>query len=314
MWGQNYLGDSMLAGFWEKAFQKYHSGVTFEYHLDTAFVAMAGLVTKQADMAPCRKFTFSDTEGFERIFNFHPTEITFATGSLNVPGWNNAYCIFVNEANPLAKITFRQLDGVFGARRDGGWIGTEWHPEFARGPEGNIRTWDKLGLTGQWAGKPIHVYGLNFRYNQSAIMSNILLKGSDKWNEDLRTYANFARADGTMAIAAAELMKDLAKDPQGIAYSGFQNLIRGTKLLAVAKEDASPAVLPSLETVQDRTYPLADEVYFYLARAPGAPLDPKLKEYLRFVLSREGQEFVQRDGKYLPMTAEMVREQLRKLE
>ncbi|MDD3180504.1 MAG: hypothetical protein PHQ04_09155 [Opitutaceae bacterium] len=314
MWGQNYLADGFLAGYWEEEFRKYHPGVTFDYHLYTAFVAMSGLVTGQADLAPCRKFTFSDTEGFERIFNFHPTEITFATGSLNVPGWNNCYCIFVHQTNPLTQLNFKQLDGVFGARRDGGWIGTEWHPEFARGPEGNIRTWGQLGLTGEWAGRAIHPYGLNLRYNQSTIMSHMFLKGSDKWNEDLRTYANFARSDGTMALAATELMKDLAKDPHGIAYSGFHNLIPGTKYLAIAREEGGPAVLPSLETLQDRTYPLADEVYFYLARAPGAPLDHKLKEYLRYVLSREGQDAVQRDGKYLPMTAKMVREQLRKLE
>jgi phosphate transport system substrate-binding protein len=314
MWGQNYLGDGFLAHDWEEAFRKIHPGVTFEYHLLTAFVAMSGLVSGQADLAPCRKFTFSDTEGFERVFNFHPTEITFATGSLNVPGWNNCYCIFLNAANPLAKLSLRQLDGIFGSRRDGGWIGTEWHPEFARGPEGNLRTWGQLGLTGEWADRPIHVYGLNLRYNQSNIMSDLILKGSDKWNEELRTYANFARPDGSMAIAAAELMKDLAKDPDGIAYSGLQNLRAGTKVIAVSRDDDGAAVLPSLETLQDRSYPLTDEVYFYLAHAPGTPLDPKLKEYLRFVLSREGQEAVERDGKYLPLTAGIVREQLKKLE
>ncbi|MFI5338033.1 MAG: PstS family phosphate ABC transporter substrate-binding protein, partial [Opitutales bacterium] len=252
MWGQNYLGDSNLAGYLEEGFRKYHPGVTFDYHLLTAFVAMSGLVTGQADLAPCRKFTFSDTEGFERVFNFHPTEITFATGSLNVPGWNNAYCIFVHADNPLAQLTLEQLDGIFGARRDGGWVGTEWHPEFARGPEKNLRTWGQLGLKGEWADQPIHVYGLNARYNQSTIMSNLVLRGSDKWNEDLRTYANFARPDGSMAIAAAELMKDLAKDKYGIAYSGYQNLRPGTKLLALARAAGAPAVLPTLGTVQDR--------------------------------------------------------------
>jgi len=91
-------------------------------------------------------------------------------------------------------------------------------------------------------------------------------------------------------------------------------LVPGTKAIAVAKEDDGTGVLPNLETVQNRSYPLADEVYFYLARPPGVPLDPKLKEYLRFVLSRERQDAVQRDGKYLPLTAEIVRDQLRKLD
>jgi len=67
--------------------------------------------------------------------------------------------------------------------------------------------------------------------------------------------------------------------------------------------------MPTLETVQARTYPLTREVYYYAVRKPGEQMNPLVEEYLRFVLSREGQEAVQRDGKYLPMTAEFVREQ-----
>jgi phosphate transport system substrate-binding protein len=70
----------------------------------------------------------------------------------------------------------------------------------------------------------------------------------------------------------------------------------------------------TIDNVQNRTYPLADEVYIYLNREPGHPVDPKLKEYLRYILSREGQEAIMRDGKYLPLTADQVREQLRKLD
>jgi phosphate transport system substrate-binding protein len=70
----------------------------------------------------------------------------------------------------------------------------------------------------------------------------------------------------------------------------------------------------NLQSLRSRAYPLYDEVYFYIDRAPGRPLDPKIREYLRYILSREGQDAVQRDGKYLPLTAEVVREQLKKLD
>jgi phosphate transport system substrate-binding protein len=69
-----------------------------------------------------------------------------------------------------------------------------------------------------------------------------------------------------------------------------------------------------MDNVQNRTYPLLLEVYYYLDRKPGQPVDPKLKEFLRYALSRDGQEAIERDGKYLPLTAEAVREQLKKLE
>jgi len=86
------------------------------------------------------------------------------------------------------------------------------------------------------------------------------------------------------------------------------------KTVALATSRESPFVSPTLDTVQDRSYPLTREVYYYTNRAVGKPIDPLVKEYLRFVLSREGQEAVERDGKYLPLTAAVVREQLARLD
>jgi phosphate transport system substrate-binding protein len=109
-------------------------------------------------------------------------------------------------------------------------------------------------------------------------------------------------------------MLDLSKDPYGIGYSGAMFLTPQTKMLAVAEKPGAPFVPLTIEHVQNRTYPMLLEVYFYLDRVPGQPVDPKLKEFLRFVLSRQGQEAIARDGKYLPLTREAVEEQLKKLE
>jgi phosphate transport system substrate-binding protein len=72
--------------------------------------------------------------------------------------------------------------------------------------------------------------------------------------------------------------------------------------------------MPTLKSAQDGTYPLHDEVFFYVNREPGKPVDPKVREFIRYVLSREGQGEVARDGKYLPLPAAVAREQLKKLE
>jgi phosphate transport system substrate-binding protein len=109
-------------------------------------------------------------------------------------------------------------------------------------------------------------------------------------------------------------MIDLANDPFGIGYSGVMFLNPGTKTLAIAERNGAPAVPLTIETVQNRTYPMLLEVYYYLDREPGKPVDPKLKEFLRFALSREGQEAIAKDGKYLPLTKAAVDEQLKKLE
>jgi len=314
MWGLNYLSDGLLAKYWEEGFRKYQPGVTFDLHLYTALTAFGGLDTGLADLAPCRKVTFDDLEGFERMFNHDPLEITMVTGSYDIPGWANALGIFVNHRNPIDRLTFRQLDGILGTERTGGYHGTTWHPEVARGRDENIRTWGQAGLTGEWADKPINVYGLNLRYHQQIQIEERVFHGGDKWNERLREYANYAKPDGTMALAAHELMEDLGNDPYGIAYSGMQNKSPKTKVLALAEKDGGPYVELTIENVRNRTYPLLGEEYWYLNRKPGQPVDPKLKEFLRYTLSREGQAEVMRDGKFLPLTADLVREQLRKLE
>ena len=228
-------------------------------------------------------------------------------------GWQPAFGIVVSKDNPLTKITMKQLDGIFGSERTGGWIGTSWHPEFARGPEGNIRTWGQLGLTGEWADKPITPYGLNERYHQATEISDRILKGSDKWNERLRVYANYVTADGKLSRS---LNDDLIKDKYGIAYVAAptkKSLPPELKVLELAVDDSGPYYKYSYETLRTRRYPLYDEVYAYADQKPGQPLDPKVREYLRFIVSREGQAEVMRDGKYLPLTAELSKAELEKL-
>lgn len=313
-WGSNYFQDSNLNNYWEAAFHKYQPEIKFDYHMRTALEAAPALATGVADLAACRLFTFTDEELFERAFNHEPLRILIATGSYDVPGWSPALVIVVNKDNPLAKLTMQQLDGIFGAARTGGYQGTTWHPEAGRLASENIRTWGQLGLTGKWKNAPIHVYGLNLEYGMARDFQQMVFHGGDKWSESLKEYANYAGPDGTLKIAAEQLMIDLANDPFGIGYSGVMFLNSGTKTLAIAERQGTPAVPLTIETVQNRTYPMLLEVYYYLDREPGKPVDPKLKEFLRFALSREGQEAIAKDGKYLPLTRAAVHQQLKKLE
>jgi phosphate transport system substrate-binding protein len=211
-----------------------------------------------------------------------------------------------------------QLDGVFGAERAGGWEGTSWRPNWARGPEKNIRTWGQLGLTGEWADKPINVYGLTLRYHQATEISDRVLKASDKWNEHLKIYANFVSKAGKLERGMNE---DLAADKYGIGIvaAPTTNLTGGAsqptqKVLAVAAKDGGPYIPYTLDTLQNRTYPLYDRIFAYTDREQGKPMNPAVLEFLRFVLSQEGQAEVMRDGKYLPLNADVAGAQLKKLE
>lgn len=324
LWGSNYIVDGNLGEYWEKAFQKFHPEAKFEYNMLTTRAAVPSLVFGVADLGIGRKIKTEELQLYQRYKNRDPLEVVIATGSYNVTGWNPAFGVVVHKDNPLTKITLEQLDGIFGAERLGGWVGTDWHPEVARGPEKNIRKWGQLGLGGEWADKEIIPYGLNQRYSQATWFSDRILGGSDKWNEKLRIYANYASADASgegssMGFGRLKrgLNEDLKRDRYGIAYVASPvgaNLPAGLKLLEVAETSAGPYYAYTIDNLRSRRYPLSDEIYAYVDAESGRALDPKVREYLRFILSREGQEAVMRDGKYLPLTAEIARRELKKLD
>lgn len=324
LWGSNYIVDGNVGAYWEEAFRKFHPNATFSYHMLTTRAAVPSLVFGVSDLGMGRKITTEELQLYQRYKNHDPLEITIATGSYNVTGWQPAFGIVVSKDNPLTQITLEQLDGVFGAERLGGWIGTDWHPEFARGPEKNLRTWGQLGLTGAWADREIIPYGLNQRYHQAVEISDWILKGSDKWNEKLRIYANFVGSAKTAAGSSEGFGKlqrglndDLVKDKYGIAYISAPvgaNLPKELKVLKLARTSAGPYYDYTMDNIRERKYPMYDEIYAYADGADARSLPPQVREYLRFIVSQEGQACVARDGKYLPLTAAVCREMLSKLD
>jgi phosphate transport system substrate-binding protein len=322
--GSNYVTDGNLGDYWEQAFRKFHPDAKVEYNMLTTRTAAPSLVFGAADLGISRKLKLDELQLYQRWANRDPLEIVIATGSYNVTGWNPAFGIVVHKDNPLTKITFEQLDGIFGAERLGGWSGTDWHPEVARGPEKNLRKWGQLGLGGEWADKEIVPYGLNLRYTQASTFSDRVLGGSDKWNEKLRIYANYASAEpggegSNMGFGRLKrgLNEDLVKDRYGIAYVGSPvgpNLPPQLKLLEVAEAPNGPYYAYTIDNLRSRRYPLYDEMFAYAVVDANGRTDAKVREFLRFVLSREGQNEVMRDGKYLPLTAEVVRAELKKLD
>ena len=318
IWGSNYITDGNVGRYWEEAFRKHHPDVKFDWQMKTTSAAVPSLVFGVSDLGIGRKVTFQEQQLFERYKNRTQLEIDIATGSYDVPGWQPAFGVVVHKDNPLAKITMKQLDGIFGAERAGGWDGTSWRPQWARGAQENIRTWGQLGLGGEWADKPINVYGLTLRYHQATEISDRILKASDKWNEKLKIYANFVSKAGTLDRG---LNEDLSEDRYGIGILAAPTTsLRGVgslptlKVLPLAVDERSPYVPYALETLQDRTYPLFDHIFAYFDREPGKPMNPAVYELVKFIVSREGQEAVMRDAKYLPLNAGVANEQLKKLE
>src|SRR5262249_15987663 len=119
--------------------------------------------------------------------------------------------------------------------------------------------------------------------------------------------------NGKRYVQADQITDALARDKYGIAFNRYRGERPAIRRLAVAANAKGPFVEHTLETVQNRTYPLYQEPFLYTTVKRGKEMDPHVKEFLLFVLSQEGQAEVMRDGKYLPLTAEVVREQRKKL-
>jgi phosphate transport system substrate-binding protein len=312
MWGSNYIEDSNLGKYWEDGFRKYQPGARISFHMKTALAAVPAILFGVADIGVGHKITFAEQLLYERYENRDPLTISVATGSYDVTGWQPGYGILVSKDNPMTCVTMQQLDGVFGSQRLGGWSGTSWHPEYARGPQQNIRTWRQLGLAGAWADRSIDPYGLNLRYHQTEEMSDLILEGSDKWNGALRIYANYVSKNGRLA---RDLKGDLAKDPYGIGWVAAPTYHRPPqlKVLAIARHPGGRCIPYTMDTIHDRTYPLYSQVYMFANRRETGAIDPLVREFLRYVVSRQGQQAVERDGKYLPLTSKVAWRQWREL-
>jgi phosphate transport system substrate-binding protein len=302
-----------LVRLWERGFLKHQPVVRYgDYFVPTPF---SGLCAGTAEIGVSGHTAWrSDLKAFEGVFGYDPFEIMFATGGFDLRKGNTPGAIvFVNKDNPISGLTLKQLDGIFGAERSGGWRGAQWSSEPARSARENLRTWGQLGLTGEWADKPIALYGIDATLsNWSELIQRVVFHGGDKWNPAIQELVR----GGVEIPADAQIVAAVAHDRYAIGF----NLMRvveqnpGVKALALAAADSGPFIPPTNDSFYRRTYPLDNAVYLYLNRPPGKPLEPRLKEFLTYILSREGQQDIVDDGMYLPLTAEAARAEREKLQ
>jgi phosphate transport system substrate-binding protein len=290
-----------LVALWEKGFQKFHPGVTFDYQMHGTSSGIPALFTGLGDIAILGEEILPESAAaFEKVKHYPPLGIEIVTGSLDIRNFDYAQQFFVHKDNPLTKMTLAQLDAIFGA-------------EHRRGLQ-NIRTWGQLGLTGEWADKAITPHGWAIDDSFGAYLQQYVLEGSHQWNCALHEYIHIYQPDGAVYDHGQQILDALAKDRYGIAVSNIRYAGPNVKPLALAWRPEGPYVHSSKQTLVDHTYPLARTIPAVVDRPPGMPIEPKVKEFLRYLLSREGQEAVNEDGRYLPLSPELVAEQLRKME
>ena len=303
LWGHgspkhDFMGRLMNA--WIVGFAKYQPDVKFENHMYGTASAIGALYTGAGDIAILgEEISPAAVMAFEREKHYPPTGIQIATGSLDVNFFDYAHMIFVQRDNPIKGLTLAQLDGIFGA-------------EHRRGSR-NIRTWGELGLTGEWANRRIQPYGWQVDVDFALFFREAVLENSHRWNTDLKEFVHVLRPDGSQYDHGQQILDALARDLAGIAISNVRYANPAVRALPLARREGEPCYAPTRANLITQTYPLVRIIPAFIDVPPGRPVDPKVREFLRYILSREGQQALAHDSDYLPLGADAVRRQLEKL-
>lgn len=300
IWGDENM--STVIGRWEEGFKKNHPDINFETRLIGTAAAIPALYTGLADLAVMgRESNVTEDNGFLHVLYYAPLRLDLMTGSLDVPGKSYALAIFVHKDNPISRMTMAQLEAIYGC-------------EHRRSPE-NVRTWGQLGLTGEWKDKPIHLYAYDAETGTGQFFLHEALADSRKMNWDhLKEFRDIKHSDGSIRESGQQILDALREDRFGLAVSGARYATPAVRPVALAMQDGGPYYLATKENLIARKYPLTRLTYAFVNRPPGRPTDLKVKEFLRYVFSREGLEDVLRDGGYLPLSEAAIAEQLQKLD
>lgn len=272
--------DSMegLVDLWVEAYKSYQKQVSIQVVSHGSATAAAALIEGTADLGPMsRPMKTGELDEFKSKYGFEPTLVRTAIAGV---------ALYVSKDNPIQKVSFRDLDAIFSAT-------------LKRGAPQNIRTWGELGVKGSLASELVMPIGLeNNTYPNDYFRQQVLLQGE------------FVPSMVYTASTSA-LMEAMAVNKNAIGYGEVKEGLDQGKILAVSKEADEVAFLPSQENLVTGDYPLGRYLNVYVVRYPHQPLDQATQDFLRFVLSRQGQELVVKQG-LVPLPLQVVQEELAK--
>jgi phosphate transport system substrate-binding protein len=225
-----------------------------------------------------RTMRATEIDQFEAKYGYKPTQLRTSYDAL---------AVYVNKDNPLDKLTLAQVDAAFSKTR-------------RRGYKQNVTTWGQLGLTGDWANRPISLYGRNSASGTYGFFKEHALKNGD-YKDEVKEQPG-----------SASVVQGVSVDRYAMGYSGIGYATAGVRAVPIAEKQGGKCEEASAENAYSGAYPLARFLYVYVNRAPGRGLDPLTREFARLILSKEGQEVVVKDG-YFPIPASIAKEELNKI-
>jgi len=269
-----------LMTLWAEAFLKMYPNVKVQVEGKGSSTAPPALIAGTSQFGPMsRAMRATEVDQFESKYGYKPTQLRTSYDAL---------AVYVNKDNPLEKLTMAQVDAIFSKSR-------------RRGFKQNITTWGQLGLTGDWANRPISLYGRNSASGTYGFFKEHAL-GNGDYKDQVKEQPG-----------SASVVQGVTEDRFGIGYSGIGYKTSGVKVVALAEKEGGAFSDGNYEDVKTNKYPLNRFLFLYINRAPGKALDPVVKEFCKLIFSKEGQEVVLKDG-YLPLPADIVKQELAKIE
>ncbi len=286
--------DEIVLG-WAKLYRKQYRAISVTLDLRASGAGAPGLVSGKGDLAPVAREMFpAETKSFVDKFGYAPTPIRVATGSVGSLGKTAATTILVDKNNPIDCLSLPQLDAIYSKTRKLGYQ--------------EVKTWGDLGAKGEWSSRPVHLYGLKPVNGIEQYFKMVAMDGGEY--KDGITFASSKGLTHAFTVAA----QDMAKRPGGLTYAMLANVTPNVKVLKVAGKQGGPCYEATVQNVYEHKYPFSRYVYLFVNKAPGKPLEPKVKEFLRLVLSKEGQQAVAEERVFIPLMPQVVREELTKLD
>ena len=263
-----------LMTLWAEGFQKLYPNVKIQIEGKGSATAPPALTEGTAQLGPMsRKMKPEEEDAFEKKHGYRPTQISVAIDCL---------AVYVSRDNPVKGFTLAQLDSIFSKTRKSGFA--------------NVETWGQVGLSGDWDKLPMSIYGRNSASGTYGFFKEHAL-GKGDYKDSVK------EQPGSAAVVNA-----VANDRAGVGYSGIGYKTSEVRAVPLAKDHTSPLSAPSFDNAIDGSYPLGRSLYVYVAKKPGEPLSALVQEFVKYVLSQEGQEVVIKDG-YGPLPVGMLQKQ-----
>ena len=274
--GSDTLANMMT--FWAEEFKRTYPNVNVQIQAAGSSTAPPALTEATSNLGPMsRKMKSREIEAFEKRYGYKPTAVRVAIDAL---------AVFVHKDNPLKGLRIDQVDAIFSNNRK-------------CGANEEVDRWGDLGLSGEWTGKDIQLYGRNsVSGTYGYFKKKALCKGDFKNNVNEQP-------------GSASVVQSVSASLNGIGYSGIGYQTSGVRALPLAKK-GDTFIEANMENAIGGKYPLSRYLYVYVNKHPNKPLAPMEAEFLKMVLSKSGQKIVEKDG-YIPLPSSVVAKEYKKL-